>query len=88
MTFETYKFIVEFNENDSFNAEFSEDDSFSVDFGANVDREYTGSYTVTPSTESQILPTANRIMTENIIVNPIPNNYGLITWDGTVLTVS
>ena len=25
---------------------------------------------------------------KNIRINPIPSNYGLITWDGSVLTVS
>lgn len=49
---------------------------------------YTGATTVTPSAETQILQTANRTVTENITINPIPSNYGLITWDGTVLTVS
>lgn len=50
--------------------------------------EYTGAYEVTPSSETQVLPTANRIAHQNIVVNPIPSNYGLITWNGSTLTVS
>ena len=54
-----------------------------------VERDpYTGDYTLTPSAETQIIPTNGLRMTDNITVNPIPNNYGLITWNGTILTVS
>ena len=50
--------------------------------------EYVGSYEVTPSAEEQIIPIANMIASQNIRINPIPQNYGLITWNGSVLTVS
>ncbi len=49
---------------------------------------YQGPYEVTPAIEAQVLGTANRTTTRNIVVNPIPNNYGLITWNGAFLTVS
>lgn len=49
---------------------------------------YTGSIEATPSAERQILPTINRTVTDNIVINPIPSNYGLITWNGSTLTVS
>lgn len=49
---------------------------------------YTGDYTVTPTGETQTLSTAGLMMTENVTVNPIPSNYGLITWNGSTLTVS
>ena len=49
---------------------------------------YRGSYEVTPTQQAQILETEGRQATENIVVNPIPNNYGLITWDGSKLRVS
>lgn len=49
---------------------------------------YTGAIEVTPSAERQTLPTINRTVTDNIIINPIPSNYGLITWNGSTLTVS
>lgn len=50
--------------------------------------EYTGAYDVTPSSEAQIIPIANHIASRNITINPIPSNYGLITWNGSILTVS
>jgi hypothetical protein len=50
--------------------------------------EYTGPYTVSPGAAAQTLATANKRMTGDVVVGPIPSNYGLITWDGGVLTVS
>lgn len=63
-------------------------------FGNPVVREYvernpyTGAYEVTPSAETQTLLTDGLRMTDNVVINPVPSNYGLITWDGTVITVS
>lgn len=54
-----------------------------------VERDpYEGEYAVTPSADAQILETDGKRMTGNITVNPIPRNYGLITWNGSFLTVS
>lgn len=54
-----------------------------------VDTEaYIGEYEVTPSSETQTLDTTGKRMTRPVVVNPIPNNYGLITWNGSFLTVS
>ena len=49
---------------------------------------YTGGYSVTPSTFTTILMTKDKRMTDNVVVDPIPSNYGLITWNGSFLTVS
>ena len=49
---------------------------------------YDGITEITPSHDTQILQTSNKALTRNIVVNPIPSNYGLITWNGSVLTVS
>lgn len=49
---------------------------------------YEGATEVTPSAAEQVLQTKNFRMTENITINPIPSNYGLITWDGSTITVS
>lgn len=49
---------------------------------------YDGATTVTPTNAEQVLATAGKVVTDNITINPIPNNYGLITWNGAVLTVS
>ena len=54
-----------------------------------VERDpYEGDYVITPSAEAQVLATSGKRMTGDITVNPIPNNYGLITWNGAILTVS
>ena len=54
-----------------------------------VERDpYEGEYTITPSAETQVLATRNLRMTGDITVNPIPSNYGLITWNGAILMVS
>lgn len=50
--------------------------------------EYEGSYQITPSTSAQTLATADKHTVADIIINPIPSNYGLITWNGSTLTVS
>lgn len=50
--------------------------------------KYTGAYTVTPSASEQHLATAGLVMDYDVTVAPIPNNYGLITWNGSTLTVS
>ena len=49
---------------------------------------YTGVTEVTPTTTEQVLDTSNKVVTRNIVINPIPSNYGLITWNGATLTVS
>ena len=65
-----------------------------IDLGTPVARDfverdpYTGTYAVTPSAEEQVLHTQYLRMTDDIVVAAIPQNYGLITWDGSSLTVS
>ena len=49
---------------------------------------YTGATTVTPTTETQTLQTANKSVLSDITINPIPSNYGLITWNGSNLMIS
>lgn len=49
---------------------------------------YQGEYVVTPTLETQILHTAGTGMSQDVTINPIPSNYGLITWNGSTLTVS
>jgi hypothetical protein len=49
---------------------------------------YEGTYEVTPTAEAQTLATDSLYMRGNITINPIPSNYGLITWNGSTLTVS
>ena len=49
---------------------------------------YTGPTEVTPTEDTQVLQTNGKAVLANIIVNPIPENYGLITWNSITLTVS
>lgn len=69
-------------------------DSMGISIGNPVARDYverdpyTGEYTVTPTDEAVVLNTNGLRMTDNITVNPIPSNYGLITWNGAGIKVS
>lgn len=54
---------------------------------AGLPAEYPGPYVVTPGNAAQTLPTAELLTTQNIIINPIPSNYGRILWDGTTMTI-
>lgn len=49
---------------------------------------YEGAYEITPSSVSQTIPIANLIASDNITINPIPQQYGLITWNGSFLQIS
>lgn len=49
---------------------------------------YTGAYSVTPGDEDQVLRTKGKYMIEDVTVQKIPSNYGKISWNGMVLTVS
>ena len=50
--------------------------------------DYEGPYEATPTRSTQVLSTSGRAMTQDFTVNPIPSNYGLIEWNGSVLRVS
>ena len=49
---------------------------------------YSGQYAFIPTRETQTIDIKDKIASQNIIINPIPNNYGLITYNGSKLTVS
>lgn len=50
--------------------------------------KYDGPYEFTPSAQTQVIPIAEKKALANIIIKPVPQNYGRITWNGSVLTVS
>ena len=81
------EFDVIFDTAQSMECAFNED-SFSVDFADVKTADYTGTYQVTPSNQTQILPTSGKTLELNIVVDPIPSNYGLIEWNGNYLKVS
>lgn len=54
-----------------------------------VERDpYEGEYSITPSAEEQTIAIQGKWARRDIVVQPIPSNYGLITWNGAILTVS
>ena len=50
--------------------------------------EYDGPYEATPTASAQTFPTTGKLMTADFVVNSIPSNWGLITWNGSTITVS
>lgn len=85
-------FHVTFNSPESFTATFSSSEQAKAEFGAFVvvpEVDYfDGDYEITPSAEAQIIPIVGKTARQDITVGAIPNNYGLITWNGSTLTVS
>lgn len=66
-------------------------DAYTLESDAKFLREaedYEGVYEFTPTDQSQTIPIAGKTPAQDIIINPIPSNYGLITWNGSTLTVS
>jgi len=51
-------------------------------------RHYSGDYVFTPTQETQYAHTEGSLVGHDIVINPIPNNYGLITWNGSYLTIT
>ena len=49
---------------------------------------YHGDYSVTPTNHAQTLPTSGHTLRGDIVIEPIPSNYGLITYNGSTITVS
>ena len=49
---------------------------------------YEGATEFTPTAETQTIRIKDRLARADITINPIPSNYGLITWNGAFLTVS
>lgn len=85
-------FRVTFSTPPSFSASFSGGKGPKADFETHLaapEKDYfDGSYTYTPTQETQTIPISGKTARSNITINPIPSNYGLITWNGSVLTVT
>lgn len=70
----------------------SSEETIGMDIGAeyamsNTD-PFEGSYEYTPSEQTQTIPIEDLRATQDIVINPIPSNYGLITYNGISITVS
>lgn len=81
-------FGASFSSAEHYDVTFNNTETFNVEFGAKSGVPYEGQYVVTPSEETIVLNTNTFTMQGNVTINPIPSNYGKITWDGTKLTVS
>lgn len=84
-------FKAKFIERPDFKAGFFDGPKFEADFGefqTVLPDPYTGPYEATPTQDTQVLETAEKSMAHDVVINPIPSNYGLITWDGSKLRVS
>lgn len=51
-------------------------------------KPYDGSYEITPTQYEQTIDTTSRLLLDDLVIKPIPQNYGLITWNGAFLTIS
>ena len=67
----------------------SEGAQASLTFGGEVftPEVYHGAYIVTPAGNEQVLATAGMALEHDIVVQAIGSEYGLVSWDGSVLYV-
>lgn len=84
------KLTVNTNESAVLNVSGAESVGLTAEPSIVIDRTtvYEGPYEFFPSGTVQTIEIANKKALDNIVINPIPNNYGLITWNGSELTVS
>ena len=72
-----------------FHVYMEDEQSFKMKLGESIDVEtFKGEYEYTPTKSKQIVPIKGKTATDDVVINPIPSCYGLITFDGSVLTVS
>ena len=50
--------------------------------------EYSGPYEYSPGPEPQTVEMSGKKATQNITIGAIPQDYGHLTWNGSVLTIS
>ena len=85
-------FKAVFHGGSSFKASFQSNDALKPKFSNFIEVPvvdyYDGEYTITPTAEQQIIPMTGKTGRQNFTIEPIPSNYGLITWNGSILTVS
>ena len=84
---------LETEENESVDIEVAEEADSEIELsmeeeGVGEYPVYKGAYEVTPSFEKQTLETAYKVMTENVVIAPIPSNYGKISYDGSTLYIT
>lgn len=55
---------------------------------ASIAEDYDGEYDITPSSTEQVFQTEGKRVLHDFVIEPIPQNYGLITYNGSTITVS
>lgn len=85
-------FKVTFGGTQRFSAAFSAPQRMAARFTPHIDvpivNYYEGAYSFTPTGDEQTIYIQGLTGKRNITIAPIPDNYGLITWNGSTLTVS
>lgn len=85
-------FKATFNPPLSLKAQFNEPETLTASFGSfivvPVADYYDGDYSITPTTQEQVVPIIGKTARQNITVGAIPSNYGLITQVGGGIRVS
>lgn len=86
------EFVAEFNnESVNFDVDFYSENAFAAEMNPVIKvypDVYEGSYEYTPTNDTQIVEAKNMTLADNIVINPIPSNYGLISWSGLGIRVS
>lgn len=49
---------------------------------------YEGAYFFVPSDHQQVINTKGKLMGENVVIDKVPSNYGLIEYDGFQVRIS
>lgn len=49
---------------------------------------YDGPYEFTPSAEEQRAVIHGKKAAQDIVIHPIPQNYGLVTYNGSIITIT
>lgn len=53
-----------------------------------IEEYYSGPVEFIPSQEEQVISVKGKTGKEDIVIKPIPSNYGKIEWDGSYLYIS
>ena len=84
-------FNATFSGGENFQASFSAPEIVAADFGETTIKSevepYEGPYDFTPGEDAQVIQISGKTGTRDITVQAIPQNYGRLTYDGSVLRV-
>ena len=85
------EFTATFTDGGSFQAVFTAQEAFGTEFDDVILvgelNYFDGDYEYTPTQEVQTIPIHGKTGREDITINPIPSNYGRVSYDGSRLRV-